>query len=339
MPINKVVFGDQTIIDLTRSTLSSSDQIQSGTTAFDRGGNLLTGTLEVDSTYSVTQTLTNVTSSNDDSKVLQGGSFFAELTPTSGYAITSITVLMGGVDVTAQVFKPGTGAKAITANGTYSAASDGLSGYEQVTVNVPSEAAVLGTKTITANGTYAAASDDLDGYSSVTVNVPNSYTAADEGKVVSSGALVAQTSDTVTQNGTVDTTLISSLTVNVPTGGGGTTCVTGTFSPASNLRTVTLSDTIGKNNLAIFCQTNFNPAPINRTHGYDLFVNGKLLIVGSTNSGGTGAAATMTLSPEGNGRSGVTWDRTTGVVTISAGATSSYGGYYASGLTYGYCAW
>ena len=41
------------------------------------------------------------------------------------------------------------------------------------------------------------------------------YSSADNGKVVSNGALVAQGSDTVTQNGTVDTTLISSLTVNV----------------------------------------------------------------------------------------------------------------------------
>ena len=79
---------------------------------------------------------------------------------------------------------------------------------------------VLVSKSITANGTYDPADDNADGYSSVTVDVPNSYTAADEGKVVSNGALVAQSSDTVTQNGTVDTTLISSLLVNVSGGGG-----------------------------------------------------------------------------------------------------------------------
>lgn len=48
--------------------------------------------------------------------------------------------------------------------------------------------------------------------------IPNSYSASDEGKVVSSGALVSQGSDTVTQNDTYDTTLISSLTVNVAGG-------------------------------------------------------------------------------------------------------------------------
>lgn len=73
----------------------------------------------------------------------------------------------------------------------------------------------LGTKTITANGTYSASSDNLDGYSEVTANVPNTYAAADEGKVVDNGELVSQTSATYTANDTYDTTLINSVTVNV----------------------------------------------------------------------------------------------------------------------------
>lgn len=44
----------------------------------------------------------------------------------------------------------------------------------------------------------------------------NSYTASDEGKVVSNGALVSQTSATYTTNGTYDTTIKNSVTVNVP---------------------------------------------------------------------------------------------------------------------------
>lgn len=78
--------------------------------------------------------------------------------------------------------------------------------------------ATLIEKTVTQNGVYNAADDSADGYSKVTANVPNSYEPSDEGKVVSSGALVAQSSGSTTQNGTVDTTLINSLTVNV--GGG-----------------------------------------------------------------------------------------------------------------------
>ena len=88
-------------------------------------------------------------------------------------------------------------------------------------VSVSASELVSGSKSvsISSNGTTA---EDVTNYASasITVNVPNTYTSGDEGKVVSNGALVSQTSDTVTQNGTVDTTLINSLTVNVSGGGG-----------------------------------------------------------------------------------------------------------------------
>ena len=77
------------------------------------------------------------------------------------------------------------------------------------------EKTTLGTKSISSNGIYNASSDGLDGFSQVNVIVPNTYSAGDEGKVVDNGALVSQTSDTVTTNGTYDTTLINSLIVSV----------------------------------------------------------------------------------------------------------------------------
>lgn len=88
-----------------------------------------------------------------------------------------------------------------------------------------------GTKEITANGTNI----DVASYAYADVAVPNSYSQSDEGKVVSNGALVAQSSDSVTQNGTVDTTLINSLTVNVSGGGSsGLVYETGTYTAASD---------------------------------------------------------------------------------------------------------
>lgn len=45
MPINKVVFGNTTLIDLTQSTLDSAGKLLSGITAYDKAGNLLTGTI------------------------------------------------------------------------------------------------------------------------------------------------------------------------------------------------------------------------------------------------------------------------------------------------------
>lgn len=82
---------------------------------------------------------------------------------------------------------------------------------------------VLVTKTITANGDYNASDDNADGYIEVDVNVPNTYTAKDEGKIVDNGTLVAQTAmpSEVTENGTIDTTLYNSVSVNVPSGGSG----------------------------------------------------------------------------------------------------------------------
>lgn len=42
--INKVVYGNTTLIDLTDSTLSSASQLESGVTAYDRSGTKITGT-------------------------------------------------------------------------------------------------------------------------------------------------------------------------------------------------------------------------------------------------------------------------------------------------------
>ena len=42
--VNKVVYGNQTIIDLSTDTLSSADQLMQGVVAHDRTGALITGT-------------------------------------------------------------------------------------------------------------------------------------------------------------------------------------------------------------------------------------------------------------------------------------------------------
>lgn len=74
--VNKVVYGNQTLIDLTNSTLSSADQLAQGVTAYDRGGNLLTGTASggssaisvvdtLDSHGGTIRTITGVDISND----------------------------------------------------------------------------------------------------------------------------------------------------------------------------------------------------------------------------------------------------------------------------------
>lgn len=98
--INKVVFGNTTLIDLTDSTLSDPSQLASGVTAYDRAGTKITGT--------------------------GGGSVVVTDEPNT----TGTTAVVTADDVTTLI------TKSITQNGTYTASSDGADGYSSVTVNV-----------------------------------------------------------------------------------------------------------------------------------------------------------------------------------------------------------
>ena len=161
------------------------------------------------------------------------------ITPTGTISITSnntydVTQYASAeVDVPQSGITP-TGTISITSNNTYD-----VTQYASAEVNVPQGITPTGTKSITANGTGI----DVADYAYADVAVPNTYAAGDEGKVVSNGALVAQTSDTVTENDTYDTTLINSLTVNVSGGGGSTLPKTGSVTPAS--RTTSVSFDVG----------------------------------------------------------------------------------------------
>ena len=63
------------------------------------------------------------------------------------------------------------GTKTITANGTYTAQTDGYDGYSSVTVDVPQQGGGnLGQKIIEQDGIYRASDDGLDGYDIVIVN-------------------------------------------------------------------------------------------------------------------------------------------------------------------------
>jgi hypothetical protein len=55
-------------------------------------------------TYTITNEMVNVTSSNMAASVTEGASYTATLTAADGYEISSVTVTMGGVDVTADVY-------------------------------------------------------------------------------------------------------------------------------------------------------------------------------------------------------------------------------------------
>lgn len=58
-------------------------------------------------TYSITNTMTNVTSSNTATSITEGYHYSTTLTAADGYTLDSVTVIMGGEDVTSAVYANG----------------------------------------------------------------------------------------------------------------------------------------------------------------------------------------------------------------------------------------
>ena len=57
--------------------------------------------------YSITNNLTNATSSNSATVILEGTSYSANITPSTGCEINSVSITMGGDDITSTVYKEG----------------------------------------------------------------------------------------------------------------------------------------------------------------------------------------------------------------------------------------
>lgn len=142
------------------------------------------------------------------------------------------------------------------------------------------------SKSFSANGTYTAPSGKA--YSPVTVYVPNSYAAGDEGKVVYNGQLVAQGSDTVTQNGPVDTTLINSLVVNVEGEDMKEWTLLATVDCSQNSGNIELNNLNSLTEFAIYADGVHNES--STASGYSIYVNGTLIceqVIGIAKTGTT----------------------------------------------------
>ena len=61
-----------------------------------------------DTQYSITNTLSNVSNSNSLTFVGENLAYHATLTTNAGYVFDSVSITMGGVDITNQVFTPNT---------------------------------------------------------------------------------------------------------------------------------------------------------------------------------------------------------------------------------------
>ena len=63
--------------------------------------------------YSITQTLTNVSSSNTATTIEDGSAYSTTLSAESGYTISTVSVYMGGVNITETAYNAGTGVVSI----------------------------------------------------------------------------------------------------------------------------------------------------------------------------------------------------------------------------------
>lgn len=192
------------------------------------------GTATFSDTRSVTYNLTGgATASVTPSEAVTGQGFSVKLKAPTGYALSGVTVTMGGNDITSQVFTPdaegGGGANLQTKSVSYTptasaqtaqvTADSGYDGLEQVNVTVG--AMPSGTA-----GTPTATKGSVSNHSvTVTPSVTNSTgyitggTKTGTAVTVSASELVSG-SETKTANGTYDVTNLAELVVNVSGGGG-----------------------------------------------------------------------------------------------------------------------
>lgn len=259
MPINKVVYGANTLIDLTDSTLSEASELKTGVTAYDRTGTLITGT------YSGSEWTSGIYMDEDG---------YIHVSPDAGAG--GVTLENGYL-----VFSPNAGDKSsgsatlgtknITANGTYTASDDSLDGYSEVTVNVPTEGSTptLQTKTATPTESQQTITPDTgyDGLSSVTVNpvsstyvgsgidrrtssnltasgatvtVPAGYYASQASKAVASGSASTPTTG-ITANPTITVDSSGLITATASASENVTPSVSAGYVSAGTAGTVTVS--------------------------------------------------------------------------------------------------
>lgn len=132
---------------------------------------------------------------------------------------------------------------------------------------------------------------------------------------------------------------LSAAVATLAAGYGGGSAASGTFTPTENVRSIVISDAIGKTNIIVYPKFDLSTITT-RTHWGCVIIGGREILRSSTNTAGNSYIFNATrFAASGSTSSSDTFDSTTGTLTIVAGAGSNYGGYFLANSEYGYIAW
>lgn len=112
--------------------------------------------------------------------------------------------------------------------------------------------------------------------------------------------------------------------------------ISGEYTPETNIRTMTIPELVDCD--IVILTTKTSPFNINTTRKqvYNVVYDGKMRIVCSTNSDGSGSSVSLSYNYTTGENTSASFDKTTGTFSVKAGASANYGGYYYGGLTYIY---
>ena len=133
------------------------------------------GSIPTVTTYTITNNLTNVTNSNTLGRIEKNTSYTAMLSPSSGYEISTVTVTMGGIDITSTAYSNGhieissvTGNIIITATGV---GSDNPTVTYTITNNLTNVSTSNSANSIVEGSSYEAKLSVSTGYSVGNVSI------------------------------------------------------------------------------------------------------------------------------------------------------------------------
>ena len=123
-------------------------------------------------THTVTQTLSHCSNSNTAASVTHGSGFSGTLTASTGYSLGTVTITMGGVDITSTAYSSGTGAISISSvTGAVVITATATAASYSVTKTLSHCSISNDASTVSYGASYSALFTAATGYSMSTVSV------------------------------------------------------------------------------------------------------------------------------------------------------------------------